>query len=110
MRAKQLFYEFDCDYYVLDANGSGIGAFDIATKETEDPVRGEIYPAWTVINPDDLDKRQRTLDENAVPVIYAAPSNGIANKSRMLLHSRDIFGTNKISILVDTQDGLDYLN
>lgn len=22
LRAKQLFYEFDCDYYVLDANGS----------------------------------------------------------------------------------------
>lgn len=28
----------------------------------------------------------------------------------MLLHSRDIFATNKIAILVDTQDGLDYLN
>lgn len=28
----------------------------------------------------------------------------------MLIHSRDIFATNKISILVDTQDGLDYLN
>lgn len=110
LRAKQLFYEFDCDYYVLDSCGSGIGCFDVATKETEDYNRGEIYPAWTVLNPEDLDKRQRTIDDNAVPVIYAAPSSGINNKSRMLIHSRDIFSTNKIAILVDTQDGLDYLN
>ena len=46
----------------------------------------------------------------ALPIFYAAPSSGINNKSRMLIHSRDIFSTNKIAILVDTQDGLDYLN
>lgn len=34
LRAKQLFYEFDCDYFVLDAAGVGTGIFDIATTET----------------------------------------------------------------------------
>jgi hypothetical protein len=35
---------------------------------------------------------------------------GIADKSRMLVHSRDEMATNNISLLVDMQDGIDYLN
>lgn len=62
------------------------------------------------MNPDDIDKRQRTLDENAVQCVYAAPSSGIANKSRMLIHSRDVLGSSKIALLVDLQDGIDWLN
>lgn len=108
-RAKQLFYEFECDWFVLDANGSGMGIFDIATTETVDEERGEVYPAWTIYNSEDLDKRNRTIDKDAVPVIVTAQS-GISAKSRMLIHSRDVFATNRIAILADTQDGIDYWN
>lgn len=108
-RAKQLFYEFDCDYFVLDGQGVGVGIFDIATTETVDEERGEVYPAWTTVNPEDTKSINRTLDENAVPVIVVVKTSA-ADKSRMLLHSRDEFATNDISILVDTQDAIEYLN
>jgi hypothetical protein len=109
LRAKQLFYEFDCDYFVIDGGGVGQGIVDISTVETEDPVRGEIYPAWTVANSDDLKNIHRTISENAVPIMVSVKT-GIADKSRMLVHSRDEMATNNISLLVDMQDGIDYLN
>lgn len=108
-RAKQLFYEFDCDYFVLDAGGVGIGVFDICSQETIDEARGEVYPAWTVVNPEDYKNINRTLDPNAVPVVYAVKTS-LADKSRMLIQSRDELATNRISLLVDMKDGIDYLN
>ena len=108
-RAKQLFYEFDCDYFVLDAGGVGVGIFDICTQETIDEDRDEIYPAWTVINPEDTKSINRTLDPNAVPVVYSVKTT-LADKSRMLINSRDELSTNRISLLVDMKDGIDYLN
>ena len=108
-RAKQLFYEFDCDYFVLDAAGVGVGIFDICTQETIDDSRGEIYPAWTVINPEDTKSINRTLDQNAIPVVYSVKTS-LADKSRMLINSRDELSTNRISLLVDMKDGIDYLN
>lgn len=108
-RAKQLFYEFDCDYFVLDAAGVGVGIFDICTQETIDEDRDEIYPAWTVINPEDTKSINRTLDPNAVPVVYSVKTT-LADKSRMLINSRDELSTNRISLLVDMKDGIDYLN
>lgn len=109
LRAKQLFYEFDCDWFVLDANGIGQSIFDICTQETYDEERNEVYPAWTVFNSEDIKNINRTIDPNAVPIVYCVKT-GIAEKSRMLIHSRDEFTTNDISLLVDMQDALDYLN
>ena len=109
LRAKQLFYEFDCDWFVIDANGIGQSIFDICTQETYDEERNEVYPAWTVFNSEDVKNVNRTIDPNAVPIVYCVKT-GIAEKSRMLIHSRDEFTTNDISLLVDMQDALDYLN
>lgn len=109
LRAKQLFYEFDCDYFVVDANGIGQSIFDICTQETIDEKRNEIYPAWTVMNPEDIKNVNRTIDQNAVPIVYCVKT-GIADKSRMLVHSRDELTTNDMFLLVDMQDALDYLN
>ena len=108
-RAKQLFYEFDCDYFVLDANGVGVGIFDIATSETYDENRDVTYPAWTVINPEDVKMSNRTISSNAVPVVYSVKT-GIRDKSQMLIHSRDILATDNVSLLVDSQEAIDYLN
>lgn len=109
LRAKQLFYEFNCDYFVIDANGIGQSIFDICTQETIDDDRNETYPAWTVFNPEDIKNINRTIDPNAVPIVYCVKT-GIAEKSRMLIHSRDEFTSNDIALLVDMQDALDYLN
>lgn len=108
-RAKQLFYEFDCDYVTIDCMGSGVGIFDACTNETYDEERGETYPAWTTVDPDDTKNLNRTISSSAIPIIYSVKT-GIREKSQMLLHSRDILSTGLVSLLVDSQDALEYLN
>jgi len=108
-RAKQLFYEFDCDYFVIDGSGVGQGVLDVATSETEDYERGEKYPAWTVIDSSDIKNLHRTIDSNAVPVVDCVKTS-LADKSRMLVYSRDLFSVGGIVLLCETLDGQDYLN
>lgn len=108
-RVKQLFYELDCDYCVLDAQGSGIGIYDICSDETYDKERDITYPAWTVVNSEDYKMNNRVINQNAVPVVFSVKT-GIRDKSKMLLHLRDIFATDLVSLLVDTQEAIDFLN
>lgn len=51
----------------------------------------------------------RSVSPNAVPVIYSVKT-GIREKSQMLIHMRDIFSTDAISLLVDSQEAVEYLN
>ena len=108
-RIKQLFYELECDYCVLDCQGVGQGVFDFATTETYDEERGITYPAWTVINPEDVKMINRTISQNAVPVIYSVKTP-IQLKSAMFSNMKDILTSRDISLLSDTQEAVDYLN
>ena len=107
-RMKQLFYEFECDYMVLDTQGVGISVFDYATTETYDENRGVTYPAWTVVNPEDIKMVNRTIDRNAVPVIYSVKTP-IQLKSAMFSNMRDLITDGRVNLLVDSQEGLDYM-
>jgi len=77
--------------------------------KTEDKARGELYPAWTVVNPEDVKNASRVLDDDAVPVVDCVKTS-IADKSRMLLYARDQFSIGGVDLLVDREDGTDYLN
>ena len=108
-RAKQLFYEMDCDYFVLDSQGIGISVFDSCTNETYDEVRGVTYPAWTVVNYNDVKMDNRVISPNAIPVIYSVKTP-IQLKSEMFLNMRNMLTSGEMSLLVDSDDGIDYLN
>lgn len=108
-RIKQLFYELECDYCVIDCNGVGQGIFDFATVETYDEDRGIVYPAWTVRNPEDIKMINRTISSNAVPVIYSVKTP-IQLKSAMFSNMKDILTSKDISLLSDTQEAIEYLN
>ena len=108
-RIKQLFYELNCDYAVIDTQGSGVSIFDQATAETYDENRDIVYPAWTVINPEDVKMVNRTISNNAVPVIYSVKTP-IQLKSAMFGNMKDILTNNDISLLCETQEAIEYLN
>jgi len=107
-RTKQLFYELECDYCVMDTQGVGIGIFDACTTETYDTERGVTYPAWTVINPDDVKMVNRTIDRNAVPVIYSVRTP-IQLKSAMFTNMRNLLTDQDIVLLQDKQEAIEYL-
>lgn len=108
-RAKQLFYEMDCDYFVLDAQGNGAGVYDICTTETYDEERGEVYPAWVVDTLEDIGMTNRAISNNAIPIIHAVKTS-IREKSFMLNQAKDIFTENDIELPVDYNEGLEWLN
>lgn len=108
-RIKQLFYELECDYAVIDTQGAGMSVFDFATTETYDDGRDIIYPAWTVVNPEDVKMVNRTISSNAVPLIYSVKTS-IQVKSAMFGNMRDMITSREVSLLSDTQEAIDYLN
>lgn len=75
---KRLFYDYDCEYCVIDSKGIGNTIFDALTVETYDEETGNTYPAWTVVEDSFLqissnavidDKIKRTIDKDAKRVV-----------------------------------------
>lgn len=90
---KRLFYEYKCQYIVVDTKGLGNVFFDILTVETEDKERGVTYPAWTVcvdkklqISSENVinDKITRTISSNAEAVIIPIAGTGEINSQMHL--------------------------
>lgn len=78
IQMKRLFYDFGCEYFIMDSKGLGNVIFDMLTVETYDEERDVTYPAWTICFDKDLqissdkvinEKITRTIDKNAVGVI-----------------------------------------
>lgn len=82
--------------------------FDNATTETYDEERGVTYPAWTVINPEDVKMVNRTISRNAVPLIYSVKTP-TALKSAMFANMRNVITDRRVDLLVDSQEATEYL-
>jgi len=77
-RIKEIFFDLDANYLVLDLQNIGIGIFDALSQVTMDDERGITFPAMTVVGGefeiveqklrDEL--RNRTLGVGAIPVIF----------------------------------------
>lgn len=64
IRMKQLFYDFESDYAVVDTMGNGIGVFDSLCKILYDEERNVEYPAWSAnhysTNMEEMNERNKT--------------------------------------------------
>lgn len=96
IRLKQLYYDFEADYVVMDTNGNGISVFDDCSRILYDKIRDVEYPAWTVINNDEMDARK--LDENAIPIIYSVKATSDFNH-KIATKLRSAFEKGKIQLL-----------
>lgn len=76
IRLKELYYDFEADYVVMDANGNGLGVFDACSTVLTDKERGIEYPAWSCINDDETNDRTKTKGLKCVYTVKAsAPFN-----------------------------------
>lgn len=117
LRIKQLFYEYDIDYIVLDTLNAGISVYDELTKDTVDDETGERYAALTIIKDKDLclvndvtyaDLQARTLNKNALPVIFPMQANLQLN-STMAVDFKKQLEQKKIWLCADEQNQMDLL-
>ena len=116
LRLKQLYYDFEADYLVLDvaAGGGGLPMYDQLGQITKDDERGIEYPAMTIMRHNSIDPNtydelsKRTLAVNAIPVIY--PISGIAKlNSQIAVEMRDKLQKKLFGFLVDETKAEDYL-
>ena len=57
IRLKQLFYDAECSYLVLDTRNCGIGVYDQLARVQYDESRGIEYPAWRCMNDEGIANR-----------------------------------------------------
>ena len=107
IRLKQLFYDFECDYIIMDCAGAGISVYDACCKVTYDDKRDEEYPAFCAYNNDDM--KDRSLSKGALPVIYSMKANGQLNHE-INMALRDAIITKKLELLTDETLAKDFLS
>ena len=94
----RFFYQYNCDYIAIDANGVGQSVLDGCLSTVFDPLYGESYPGLNVMNNADL--AERCKEKNAPKVIYAIKANARMNND-MCLSLRAGFQNGYINLLID---------
>lgn len=98
---RKLYDEFDCDYIALDCTGIGLGIYDALVREMVDPETGEIYPALSCCNNQEMADRCTT--KGAKKVIWAIKGSSALNSECAVL-LREGFRSGKIRLLVTEYD------
>ena len=104
---KRLYYDFDADYIVMDTQGNGVSLYDDCSKILFDQERDEEYPAWCAMNNEKL--KQRALDKNAIPIIYAVTTNAEVN-NEIAVKLKNNLSKGKIKFLENEIEAKDYLS
>jgi hypothetical protein len=100
--AMRYFYQYDCDYFAIDANGLGVGVADfIMTQDRFDPVYGCFYKAMSAINNDEINARCKTKD--TTKCLYIIKANAKMNND-MCLSLRAAFQNGYINLLLSETD------
>jgi quinol monooxygenase YgiN len=110
LRCKQLFYDLECDYCVMDTNGNGLGIYMELTKVTFDNARGLEYPAWSAFNNDKMESI--AYDRNAIPLIYSMKitgANAAKENHEMAMYLKAQIESKKLKLLVGEIEGRDFM-
>lgn len=107
LEIRKLYDEYLCDYIVLDSSGLGLGVFDALARDISDPDSGEIYPALSCCNNEEMAKR--CTSPTAARVIWAVKASAQFNSDAAFL-LREGFRSGRIRLLVNEYDGEDLMS
>lgn len=100
------YYQYDCDYIAIDANGVGQSILDFLMADRYDPVYAQAYPALDCINAPELSERCKV--KGAPKVIYAIKATAKSNND-MCLALRSGFQNGYINLLINDTNADDRL-
>lgn len=106
IRIKQLYYDFDADYVVLDTRNGGLLVYDRLAKVLYDEQRDCEYPAWRCQNDPDIAKRVNVT--GAFENVFAINASQKLNND-IAVSLRTIFKTQMIDLLVNLDVAKDTL-
>ena len=98
---RKYFDEFHCDYIVIDALGAGSGIADLLLRDINDPETGEIYPALSCCNNQEM--ASRCSSYNAPKVIWAIKASAEFN-SNNAFRVREGFRSGRIRLLIPDEE------
>ena len=98
LMTMRYFYQYECDYLAIDANGIGQSVLDYVMSDRYDPQYGVTYGAIQTVDNDDLNERCKI--KNAPKVIYAIKATAKSNND-MALALRAGFQNGNINLLVN---------
>ena len=101
------YYQYNCDYIALDANGIGQAILDYLMQDRYDTLLGCTYGALCCANNEDLNLRCKV--KGAPKVIYAFKATAKSNND-MCLSLRAGFQNGNINLLTIENDIDDYFN
>lgn len=113
-RARELFWDYQADYYVPDLRSGGEVLYNRMTMQWEHPERGNMWNScgFTVVNDKDLhvvpsnkidDLVGRTVDKNALPCIIPVVGTSELN-AIMWVELKKQLESNNIKFLIPTQN------
>lgn len=98
---RRLYDEYLCDYIVLDCAGLGLGVYDALVRDIVDPDTGEVYPALSCCN--DQEMAARCTTTGADKVIWSIKASPKLNSDCAVL-LREGFRSGKIRLLMTEYD------
>lgn len=110
IRIKEIFYDCECDYVVVDPGGSGgIAMLQILGEKTFDVVRNIQYPGWRTYNADSK-YDEYVKDYMAEPVMYCMVSSAINIHYNLKTLMDKELERNNVFLLVSEREIMDELN
>ena len=107
LMTMRYFYQYDCDYLAIDANGVGQSVLDYVMADRYDALHGTTYGAIQTVDNPDLNERCKV--KNAPKVIYAIKANAKSNND-MALALRAGLQNGNINLLVSENNIEDELS
>lgn len=107
IRIKQLFYDFQTDYMIIDTQGVGTAVWGELQKIQYDNERDEEYPAFTCFNEDNtVDK---VLAKGALPIVYSMKATGNKINNDIAMWLREAFVSETLKLPINDIEARDML-
>lgn len=106
LRIKEIFFDFDADYIVLDCQNAGLSVFDSLGKISYDENRDIEYPAFTCFN--DKEVASRVKNRGALPKVFSFKGQ-LGINQEMHYKMQDVITKGRIKLLLNSNKAKDYL-
>lgn len=107
IKLKELFYDFEADYIIIDSQGVGISVFNELQKSQYNSERDIDYEAFTCFNEDKTVDKQ--LARNALPVVYSLKVTNSKINHEIIMGLKDAILKKKIRLLMNNSEAKDML-
>lgn len=100
IKLKKLFYKYNAQRLVIDANGLGIGLVDYMIKSQIDPDTADVFPDFGVYNDDELYYKKYRTNITEQDALYLIKANAPINTEAHTI-ARSNLSSGKVKFLID---------